>query len=376
MSLRALLALAAVDLKRQLRQRETVLWLLVMPLPFMLFFGFAVRGGTPTKPTVIVVAPQPDDAAGSLAAALADADFDATVTPSPPQEPARLMVTMPPTAGALLASGGAGTITVRSPDGSAQGRRLEVEVRKWLWGARGALLTARLRGNTPDVSALAEPPAGPAITVEASDWGVYRPVPAGFKQSVPGNMIMFTLMAVLLTGSVRLLDDRQAGRLRRVLSFPVPPAAVVAAQLVSLTVTGLAEVVFLVVVSTLVFHRDLGGHLGVVLAVLALLVLATAGIGALFGAVLRNHTQAVAVGLFTTLGLAALGGCWWPLEVVPRSLAHVALALPSGQAMHALVRALVWGDSPTQLWGTALYLATFAVVTATAAALVLRRRID
>lgn len=376
MNLRAMLALATFDLKRQLRQRETVLWLLVMPLPFMLFFGFAVGGGTAAKPAVTLVAPQPDAGADSLAAALLDAGFDVTVTPSPPAQAPRLTVTLPPAAGALLASGGDGAVALRVPDGSASGRQLEVEVQKWLWGARGALLTARLDGRTLDADLLRAPSAATPIAVKTSDWGVRRPVPSGFKQSVPGNMVMFSLMAVLLTGAVRLLDDRQAGRLRRVLSLPVSPGTVVGSQLLSLAVAGLAEVAFLVAVSALVFHRDLAGHVGPVLVVLALLVLAVAGLGALFGAVLRNHTQAVAVGLFTTLGLAALGGCWWPLEVVPRSLRHAALLLPSGQAMHALVRLLVWGDQLAQVWGAAVYLAAFAAVTATAAAVVLRRRID
>jgi ABC-type multidrug transport system permease subunit len=81
------------------------------------------------------------------------------------------------------------------------------------------------------------------------------------------------------------------------------------------------------------------------------------------------------VGLFLTLGLAALGGCWWPLEVVPEGMRAVALALPTGQAMHALVRLLVWGDPPAALGGVVVYFLAFAAVSATAAALVLRRRV-
>jgi ABC-type multidrug transport system permease subunit len=39
----------------------------------------------------------------------------------------------------------------------------------------------------------------------------------------------------------------------------------------------------------------------------------------------------------------ALGGCWWPLEMVPGAMRAVALALPTGQAMDAIGEMLALG---------------------------------
>jgi ABC-type multidrug transport system permease subunit len=46
--------------------------------------------------------------------------------------------------------------------------------------------------------------------------------------------------------------------------------------------------------------------------------------------------------------MAALGGCWWPLEIVSRPLQLVALAFPSGWAMQALHGVISFGHG---LWG-------------------------
>jgi ABC-type multidrug transport system permease subunit len=45
--------------------------------------------------------------------------------------------------------------------------------------------------------------------------------------------------------------------------------------------------------------------------------------------------------------LAALGGCWWPIEVTPLWMQKLQLALPTGWAMDALHKLVSFGASPT-----------------------------
>jgi ABC-type multidrug transport system permease subunit len=45
-----------------------------------------------------------------------------------------------------------------------------------------------------------------------------------------------------------------------------------------------------------------------------------------------------------TLLLAALGGCWWPIEVAPAWMQQLALFLPTGWVMDALHRLMYFGD--------------------------------
>ena len=213
------------------------------------------------------------------------------------------------------------------------------------------------------------------ITVAASDWGKKRQIPAGFKQSIPGNMVMFVLMSVLVTGSVRLLLDREAGHLQRMQASPIPPGGIIASQFLSLGLMGVVESLYFLFLGRVVFGHSLGSHPLAVVAVLALMVSAASGVGILLGATLRTAKQAAAVGIFSTLALSALGGCWWPLEILPGGMKAVALALPTGQTMHALIRLTVWDDPPSALLGFLFYMAGFAALSATAAARILRKRL-
>ena len=45
--------------------------------------------------------------------------------------------------------------------------------------------------------------------------------------------------------------------------------------------------------------------------------------------------------------MAALGGCWWPLEISPPVLKTVSLCLPTGWALQALNQVISFGSGFT-----------------------------
>jgi ABC-2 type transport system permease protein len=65
-------------------------------------------------------------------------------------------------------------------------------------------------------------------------------------------------------------------------------------------------------------------------------MLAAASIGMMAASFFRTSEKAGAMGVMISLVLAALGGCWWPLEIVPSAMRAVAHCLPTGQAMSAI----------------------------------------
>ncbi|HHQ49234.1 MAG TPA: ABC transporter permease [Acidobacteria bacterium] len=325
------------------------------------------------------MAPRPDAASNRIVEALRAADYEVTTVPSwnesKPLPKTGYRVDLPPTPGTLLLSGGSGEIEVWSHDGDMDATRLEVTLNKAVLTLRAETLARLVRGEKPSLETLGQPLTVVPIRVRTTDWGERHEIPSGYKQVIPGNMVMFVLMSVLVTGAVRLLMDRELGHLRRMLASPISPAAVVVSQFLSLALLGIAEAVYFVLLGWLVFGQSPGPHPGAVLAVLALAVAATSGVGIILGATLKSAKQAAAVGIFATLALAALGGCWWPLEIVPRPMRVLALALPSGQTMRALIRLMVWNDPPSALLGYAAYMLIFALVAGALATTILRRRL-
>ncbi|MCP4902082.1 MAG: ABC transporter permease, partial [bacterium] len=286
-----------------------------------------------------------------------------------------LRIDLPPRLGEVLLTGTEATVTIWASSGSMDAIRLEVLVQKALAELRAGAFSHLVRGNSLTVEMLGVPVDVVPVVVDASDWGVRREVPSGMKQSVPGNMVMFVLMSVLVTGAIRLLQDREQGHLQRLLAYPVAAGGVVAAQFISLLVIGIAEALYFLLLGRVIFGQTLGPAPWAVVGIMILLVAAVSGVGVLLGSTLKSAKQAAAVGLLLTLSMSALGGCWWPMEILPDGMKMAALTLPTGQTIHALIRLMVWEDAASAVLPNALYLAVFALVSCTLAASVLRRRL-
>jgi len=80
-----------------------------------------------------------------------------------------------------------------------------------------------------------------------------------------------------------------------------------------------------------------------------------AALGLLLGNLARSDGQATAVGVLASNVLAALGGCWWPIEVTAPWMQRLALALPTGWTMDALHRLVSFQAGPASV--TAHFLA-------------------
>jgi ABC-2 type transport system permease protein len=89
-------------------------------------------------------------------------------------------------------------------------------------------------------------------------------------------------------------------------------------------------------VGAFVFGVDWGDPLAAAALVLVFAVLAT-GAGLLIGSLARKPEQVPSLGIPIAIGLAMLGGCMWPLEVVPAGLQTAGHLTPHAWAMDAWI---------------------------------------
>jgi ABC-type multidrug transport system permease subunit len=68
-----------------------------------------------------------------------------------------------------------------------------------------------------------------------------------------------------------------------------------------------------------------------------------ASLGILLGNLARSRAQMAGIGVMSTMVLAALGGCWWPIEVTPPWMQSAALFLPTGWTMDAMHKLISFG---------------------------------
>ena len=395
--LRQALFLARFDLGYLLKQKETLLWTFVMPGLFFYFMG-TVTGGAgfapnPTQRTLLElelpypVAQVPAEAAGldSQDASESALDIDGLPDVEPdfasdvlieqlalrlvaenfavrfkvPGEPAgkatkRLVWPSVPephaTWSAALAAGERvepQLLANRAGNGATFD---EVRVSKALYGLLADLTVLSQRGNEPSRAAFDELASAPrAVNLNQSTAGELPAPPMGFAQAVPGTMVMFTLMILLTGGSIVLIQERRAGLFRRLASSPIPVGTVLVGKWMARLVLAAIQISFSMVMGSLLFGMDWGSELGSVCLVLGMWGAFCASLSLLLSTVARTEGQMAGMAVIGTMVLAALGGCWWPVELTPGWMQDIAGLLPTGWAMSGMHELVHFGRGLTSV---------------------------
>lgn len=365
------------DLAYQLRQRETVVWVFVMPLLFFWFIGTMTGGMNPggEDPPTRIGALVPDSAgflANRVVERLEGEGMAVTLeTDSAGLARHDLRLRFPRPDGSTFTRSALGreqqVLDLSLPAGSPSAQFARVRVTRAVYGALAELAVARAEADSAGapvtVGSLAAVDARPRpLEVRVVSAGRRRRPPSGFQQSVPGNMVMFTTLVLLTGGSVMLFVERRDGLLRRLASTPISRAAVVTGKWGSRMALAGIQVGFAVVAGEWLFGVDWGSAPLALTGVLATWAAFNASLSVVLANVADTEPQVTVFGLVAALGLAALGGAWWPIEVAPGWMQSVAGLLPSGWAMEALHRLTSYGYGAPAVMGHVAALAGAALV--------------
>ena len=151
---------------------------------------------------------------------------------------------------------------------------------------------------------------------------------------VPGYLTMFVFFALSFTGA-SLLAERESYTLERLVAASASRGSILAGKMAGAFLRGLVQVVIFWVAGTLVFHVRMGHYVAAVVLVSVLLTVVSAAVGVFLATVARTRKGAASMAVFSSLGAAALGGCWWPLFIMPRWLQNLARITPHAWANSA-----------------------------------------
>jgi ABC-type multidrug transport system permease subunit len=207
----------------------------------------------------------------------------------------------------------------------------------------------------------------PLVSLDARFAG-RKPVPTGFNFSLPGNLVNFLMMNLLIFGGSTVAATRRDGTLRRMMTLPVRRGELVAGLIYGLILLGAAQIAFFVLVGRFVFDVSLGANLPAVILVLLVFSWVAAAGGVLVGSLLDAQDRVVGVCVLVSLLMAAIGGCWWPLEIAPDGMKTAAHFVPSGWALDALHQLISFGAGVDAVVVPLLVLAGFGVAATAAAA--------
>ena len=351
--LRDALYLARMDTAHLLRRRETLLWTFVMPIIFFYFFGTIIGNSSgPAKDNLAVsVPPDAGFLADQLQARLDQRGYH-VIRAQEPKEFLRFRRRLSIPAGFTDSVLAGKPMKIRfdrtGEDMSADYDR--VRLSRVVYTTLADLIVVSRENTKVSKDAFDKLAAEPRmLTLDVHPAGKRVDPPSGFEQSVPGTMVMFTLLVLFTTGGVSLTIERNQGILRRLASSPMSRGAVVLGKWGARMSLGVVQIAFAMIAGTVLFHVRWGPNLPMVVLVLLVYGSLAAALGMLLGNFGRTEGQVVGFGVLASNVFAGLGGCWWPIEITPLWTQKLALAFPTGWTMNALHKLMNFGAPPASV---------------------------
>lgn len=375
--LRSALFIARRDLASMLRQRETIVWVFLMPFLFFWFIGTVTGGGGTVAPNLeqeLRLRIEGPAEGGFLQEELLDAlraeHFLLELESDDVDEPftkRRLILSAQHGEHAdLTASVLAGEPVKLRFVREGGGRAADLErlrVQRAVYGVLADLAVLEVRGVPAAAEALEALHAEPrnlSLVVESA--GRRREIPSGYSQTIPGTMVMFTMMILLTAGAVTLVTEREQGLLRRLAATPISRGAVVLGKWIGKMALALVQITFAMVAGKLAFGMDWGPHLPTVALVLCAWAAFNASLSIVLANLVRSEAQMSGIGVLMTMILAALGGCWWPIEITSGWMQTLATFLPTGWTMDAMHQLVNFGNPPKEAASAVLALSLGALL--------------
>ncbi|HEX8134878.1 MAG TPA: ABC transporter permease [Actinomycetes bacterium] len=174
------------------------------------------------------------------------------------------------------------------------------------------------------------------LRVEATTIGGRQDaLPSGFNYTAPSNLVLFVFITSL-AGAAALIEERRLGVTRRMLAAPTTASAILLGETLGRFLLALLQGLIVFTVGWLVFGVDWGDPPAALLLVTVFALVGT-GAGMLFGSLLRTPEQATSIGPPIGIALGMLGGCMWPLAIVPAPMRLAGHLFPHAWAMDAFI---------------------------------------
>jgi len=375
--------IAALGLRRSLRDRSLIIQALVAPIVIALVVGAAFGAGFSLNVTIGIADADRSDVSQQITQGLVGSGGDgiafssvedvADVERSVDSGVYDAVIVMPEGLRDAALAGRPAQIDVvgRATDPLAQSVAESVAA-----GVAAQLQTARVTAaaassaGVDDVGAAIQQAVTtpPPITVTTGEIEGTFSVMAYF---APGMAMLF-LFFIIGNGARSIIAERNQGTLPRILAAPVPPASVLLGKTAGVMIVGIVSMSAVWLITWLGFGAYWGAPLGVFLVIVAA-VTAIAGISLLITGLARTEAQADALTTIVALLFAVAGGTFF--LGATGVLNTLRLFTPNGLALSAFVDLSAAQAGVLEVMPTILLLVGIGVGTATVGLLALRDRV-
>jgi len=193
---------------------------------------------------------------------------------------------------------------------------------------------------------------------------------------IPGVIAMILFFLTTMLTATAVVRERERGTIEQLIVTPIRPWELVVGKILPYVILAFMNMAEVLALGHWWFGVPIRGSLLLILALSALFLLSSLGMGLLASTVANTQQEAMMVVWMTLLPALFLSGFFFPLEAMPKLLQWVSLLFPLRYYLF-IIRSLMLKDiGAAALWPNIVALAIFGTLLMTAASLRVRKRLD
>lgn len=187
--------------------------------------------------------------------------------------------------------------------------------------------------------------------------------------------IILQYLTTMLTAT-SIVRERERGTIEQLIVTPLRSWELIVGKLLPYVLVAFLNTIEVLTIGVILFHVPINGDLLLLLALTALFLVTTLGIGLLISSIANTQQEAMLTTMFTLLPSIFLSGFFFPLAAMPVWLQVLSYAIPLRYFL-IIVRGIVLkGVGLSALWPEVVALSIFAFVVMSAAVRRFRKSLD
>jgi ABC-2 type transport system permease protein len=214
----------------------------------------------------------------------------------------------------------------------------------------------------------------PGVEVRPRVW--YNPEMKSANFMIPGLMGMVLYFLTALFTSMSIVREREQGTIEQLIVTPIRPLELIIGKIVPYVFIAFISVLEVLVIGVFWFGVPIKGSLGLLLAISALFLLTSLGIGIFISSVANTQQEAMLLTFLTLFPSIFLAGFFFPIEAMPEWLQVITYIIPL-RYMLVVLRGIILKGVGLQILGQQVFALTiFGVAIMLLAATRFRKKLE
>ena len=351
-----ILALLAKELIQMRRDPMTIGVTFLLPVIYLVVFGFAIRTDVRHQSTVVFDQSRSEESRSFLAAMTASGYFDLRYIAWSYDElneriergDAKIGVVFPP------------NLVQEANAGRAVPIQMIVDASDSIASTSAIAAATGLGMQVRPTAAHGASAAAPAYDVRIRAW--YNPDAVTSYYMLPALMGIILSITMVVMVSMSIVREREAGTLEQLLVTPLHVWELLIGKILPYIILGYIQTTICVLVALAVFGVPLRGSIVLLYALTTLFLLASLTMGLMISSLAQNQLQAGLMSIATLLPGMLLSGFMFPRAAMPEFFQYISLAIPMTHYIEILRMIFLKGGGITALYQQSAFLALFTFV--------------